>query len=352
MMSHKIAVIGGDGIGPEVTEQAQRISAAAAKRAGLALDFQVFPYGADYYLEHGVGIEPGRFDEFRAQYGAILFGAVGDARVPDMAHGRQLLLGARFELDLFINLRPIKLFAPELCPLKGKGPDEVDMVIFRENTEGLYVGVGGQVRKGTQDEIATQSAIYTRRGTERIIRAAFEYARHHKRRSVCMTDKANAMRHGHELWQRTFREVAAEYPEIEHFHLYVDVAAMEMVQNPERFDVVVTENLFGDILSDLGAGLQGGLGTAASGNIHPGRCSLFEPVHGSAPDLIGTGKANPMAAVLSAAMMLNHLGCSEGAQVIEQAVIDQIAVGDTTQDLGGNLSCTEVGDRLLARVSS
>jgi 3-isopropylmalate dehydrogenase len=350
-MTHRIAVIGGDGIGPEVTEQAQRVAAAAAKRAGADLAFETFPYGADYYLQHGVGIEPGRFDDFRANYGAILFGAVGDARLPDMAHGRELLLAARFELDLFINLRPIKLFAPELCPLKGKGPEEVDMVIFRENTEGLYVGVGGQVRKGTADEIATQTAIYTRAGTERIIRAAFEYAVIHGRKSVCMTDKANAMRHGHELWQRTFKEVAAEYPSIENFHLYVDVAAMEMVRAPERFDVVVTENLFGDILSDLGAALQGGLGTAASGNIHPGRCSLFEPVHGSAPDIAGTGKANPMAAVLSAAMMLEHLGHPAAANAVETAVIEQIAAGEVSVDLGGNLSCSEVGDRLLARVS-
>ena len=350
-MAHRIAVIGGDGIGPEVTEQAQRVAAAAAKRNGVDLAFETFPYGADYYLEHGVGIEPGRFDDFRANYGAILFGAVGDARIPDMAHGRELLLGARFELDLFINLRPIKLFAPELCPLKGKGPEEVDMVIFRENTEGLYVGVGGQVRKGTADEIATQMAIYTRAGTERIIRAAFEYAVIHGRKSVCMTDKANAMRQGHELWQRTFKEVAAEYPSIENFHLYVDVAAMEMVRAPERFDVVVTENLFGDILSDLGAGLQGGLGTAASGNIHPGRCSLFEPVHGSAPDIAGTGKANPMAAVLSAAMMLEHLGHPEAANAVETAVMEQITAGEVSVDLGGNLSCSEVGDRLLARVS-
>ena len=168
-MQYQILALGGDGIGPEVTEQAQRVAAAAAKRAGLDLDFITFPYGADYYLEHGVGIEPGRFDDFRANYGAILFGAVGDARVPDMAHGRQLLLGARFELDLYVNLRPIKLFAPELCPLKGKGPDEVNMVIFRENTEGLYVGVGGQVRRGTDQEIATQTAVYTRAGTERIM---------------------------------------------------------------------------------------------------------------------------------------------------------------------------------------
>ena len=350
-MHHKVAVIGGDGIGPEVTEQAHRISAAAAKRFGLELEYTVFPYGADYYLENGVGIEPERFDEFRDHYGAILFGAVGDARVPDMVHGREILLGARFNLDLYINLRPIKLFAPELCPLKDKGVNQVDMVIFRENTEGLYVGVGGQVRKGSADEIATQTAVYTRGGTERIIRAAFNYARQHQRRSVCMTDKANAMRQGHELWQRTFREVAAEYEDIEHFHLYVDVAAMEMVRAPERFDVIVAENLFGDILSDLGAGLQGGLGTAASGNIHPNRCSLFEPVHGSAPDLVGTGKANPMAAVLSAAMMLNHLGCLPAAERIEKAVVDQIASGDTTEDLGGNLSCLEVGDRLLARVS-
>jgi 3-isopropylmalate dehydrogenase len=349
-MAHKIAVIGGDGIGPEVTEQAQRVAGAAAKRAGLDLSFKSFPYSADYYLEHGIGIEPGRFADFRANYGAILFGAVGDKRVPDMAHGRQLLLGARFELDLYINLRPIKLFTPDLCPLKGKGPDDVNMVIFRENTEGLYVGVGGQVRRGTDDEIAMQTAVYTRRGTERIIRAAFEYAVKNERKSVCMSDKANAMRDGHELWQRTFKEVAAEYPQIEAFHLYVDVAAMEMVQNPERFDVLVTENLFGDILSDLGAGLQGGLGTAASGNIHPGRCSLFEPVHGSAPDIAGTGKANPMAAVLSAAMMLDHLGSPEAALRVENAVIAQIAAGDVTVDLGGNLNCVEVGERLLARV--
>lgn len=349
-MSHKIAVIGGDGIGPEVTEQARRVCEVAARQARLDLEFVEYPYGADYYLEHGVGIEPGRFDIFRDQYAAILFGAVGDARVPDMAHGRQLLLGARFELDLYINLRPIKLYAPELCPLKEKQADAIDMVIFRENTEGLYVGVGGQVRRGTADEIATQTAVYTRAGTERILRAAFEYAQRHGRRSVCMTDKANAMRQGHELWQRTFREVAAEYPNVEHFHLYVDVAAMEMVRAPERFDVVVTENLFGDILSDLGAGLQGGLGTAASGNIHPGRCSLFEPVHGSAPDLVGTGQANPMAAVLSAAMMLEHLGSSAAAEAIEGAVRAQIADGETTPDLGGNLSCVEVGDRLCERL--
>jgi 3-isopropylmalate dehydrogenase len=346
----KIAVIGGDGIGPEVTEQAQRVVEAAARRAGASLEFIPFPYGADYYLEHGVGIDPGRFDDFRANYGAILFGAVGDARIPDMVHGRTLLLGARFELDLFINLRPIELLSPALCPLVGRGVADVDMVIFRENTEGLYVGIGGQVRKGTDLEISTQMAVYTRMGTERIIRAAFEFARHHKRRSVCMTDKANAMRQGHELWQRTFAEVAAEYSEIESFHLYVDVAAMEMVRNPQRFDVIVTENLFGDILSDLGAALQGGLGTAASGNIHPGRCSLFEPVHGSAPDIAGTGKANPMAAVMSGAMMLDHLKHHGAAAAIKQAVKDQIAAGEVTEDLGGNLTCVEVGDRLVARV--
>ena len=349
-MAERIAVIGGDGIGPEVTEQARRVVDRAAQIAHRNLEWEECPYGADYYLENGVGIEPGRFDEFRAEYAGILFGAVGDARVPDMAHGRQLLLGARFELDLFINLRPIKLLDPRLCPLKDKGVDAVDFVIFRENTEGGYVGVGGSVRPGTLHEVSQQTFVYTRRGVERIIRAAYEFARVNGRRSVCMTDKANAMRQGHELWQRTFREVAGEYPDIESFHLYVDVAAMELVRQPERFDVIVTENLFGDILSDLGASLQGGLGTAASGNIHPGRCSLFEPVHGSAPDLVGTGQANPMAAIMSGAMLLEHLGLSGAAQAVEQAVMDQLASGDVTPDLGGTLRGSEVGDQILARL--
>lgn len=349
-MAERIAVIGGDGIGPEVTEQARRIVDRAAQIAHRSLDWEECPYGADFYLEHGVGIEPGRFDDFRENYAAILFGAVGDPRVPDMAHGRELLLGARFQLDLYINLRPIKLLDPRLCPLKDKGPEDVDFVIFRENTEGGYVGVGGAVRPGTVHEVAQQTFVYTRRGVERIIRSAFEFAQRDGRRSVCMTDKANAMRQGHELWQRTFREVASEYQNIESFHLYVDVAAMELVRAPERFDVIVTENLFGDILSDLGAGLQGGLGTAASGNIHPGRCSLFEPVHGSAPDLAGTGNANPMAAIMSGAMLLDHLGLPGAARAVENAVIAQLASGETTPDLGGNRSCREVGDGILARI--
>ncbi|MBM66222.1 MAG: 3-isopropylmalate dehydrogenase [Myxococcales bacterium] len=349
-MAERIAVIGGDGIGPEVTEQARRIVDRAAQIAQRSLEWEECPYGADYYLEHGVGIEPGRFDDFREHYAAILFGAVGDPRVPDMAHGRELLLGARFQLDLYINLRPIKLLDPRLCPLKDKGVDDVDFVIFRENTEGGYVGVGGAVRPGTIHEVAQQTFVYTRRGVERIIRSAFEFAQRDGRKSVCMTDKANAMRQGHELWQRTFREVASEYPKIESFHLYVDVAAMELVRCPERFDVIVTENLFGDILSDLGASLQGGLGTAASGNIHPGRCSLFEPVHGSAPDLVGTGRANPMAAIMSGAILLDHLGMSGAARTVEQAVIDQLASGEVTPDLGGNLNCVQVGDQILARL--
>lgn len=350
-MAERIALIGGDGIGPEVTEQARRVVDRAAQISQRDLEWEECPYGADYYLEHGVAIEPGRFDDFRDRYAAILFGAVGDPRIPDMAHGRELLLGARFQLDLFINLRPIKLLMPALCPLKDKGVEDVDFVIFRENTEGGYVGVGGAVRQGTAHEVAQQTFVYTRRGVERIIRAAFEFARRDGRKSVCMTDKANAMRDGHELWQRTFREVASEYPDIKNFHLYVDVAAMELVRAPERFDVIVTENLFGDILSDLGASLQGGLGTAASGNIHPGRCSLFEPVHGSAPDLVGTGKANPMAAIMSGAILLDHLGLQGAARAVEQAVVEQLASGNTTVDLGGNLSCREVGDRILARLN-
>ena len=248
--------------------------------------------------------------------------------------------------------RPITLLDSRYCPLKDKQPDDIDIVVFRENTEGLYTGVGGQFKRGTADEVAIEAELNTRKGVERIIRAAFEYAQLHGRKSVCMSDKSNAMRHGHDLWQRTFKEVAVEYPGIETFHLYVDVLAMELVRKPEQFDVIVTNNLFGDIITDLGAQIQGGIGLAASGNIHPGQVSLFEPVHGSAPDIAGRGIANPLAAILTAAMMLEFLGYLELDKKVRAAVSTCLQNNEVTQELGGDLSTTQVTNAVIRHLQN
>ena len=346
-MSHRIAVIPGDGIGNEVVPAAVRALKALDERHGLGLEFVDFDLGADRYLRDGTTMPEGLMDTFRAEYDAIFLGALGDPRVPSNVHAKDILLGARFQLDLFINLRPIQLLNARYCPLKDKSPEQVDIVVFRENTEGLYVGVGGQFKVGTPDEVSIQSELNTRKGVERIIRAAFEFARKHGRPSVCMSDKANAMRQGHDLWQRTFREVAAEYPEIEAFHLYVDVLCMELVRVPERFSVIVTNNLFGDIVTDLGAQLQGGIGLAASGNIHPGQVSLFEPVHGSAPDIAGKGMANPLAAMLSAGMMLTHLGYPHLEDAMRGAVRHCLDTHQVTRELGGELNTQAVTDAVI-----
>ncbi|RMH20730.1 MAG: 3-isopropylmalate dehydrogenase [Acidobacteria bacterium] len=350
MSPQRIAVLPGDGIGKDVTREAMKVLAAAAETFGLELVLDELPWDADRYLETGESLPEGALDDFRRRYAAIFIGAYGDPRVPDMKHAADILLGIRFGLDLYINLRPIKLFDERHCPLKGKGLDDVDLVVFRENTEGAYVGAGGVFKKGTADEIAVQEEIHTRKGVERIVRAAFDYARSHRRRRVCMCDKSNVMRHAHDLWQRCFAEVAAEYPEIETQHLYVDALAMQLVKSPERFDVVVTNNMFGDILTDLGAAIQGGLGLAASANLHPGRVSMFEPVHGSAPKYAGTGRANPMGAILSAALMLDFLGHGDAAAAIEAAVAAAMRADRTTPDLGGGLSTGEVGDAVAAAV--
>jgi len=290
-------------------------------------------------------------ERIRQEFQAVYLGALGDKRVPSNVHAKDILLGMRFQLDLFINFRPIQLLDSRFCPLRDKGPDDIDMVVFRENTEGLYTGVGGQFKRGTLDEVAMETEMNTRKGVERIIRAAFAYADTHGRRSVCMSDKANAMRHGHDLWQRVFKLVAAEYPHIEAFHLYVDVLCMELVRAPERFEVIVTNNLFGDIVTDLGAQIQGGIGLAASGNLHPGQVSLFEPVHGSAPDIAGQGIANPLAAILSAGMMIAHLGHSELDTQIREAVKACLHDGQVTRELGGDLSTLAVTDAVLSRLS-
>ena len=343
----KIAVIAGDGIGKEVIPQGIRLLEAFDKKYQLGLSFEHFDLGAERYLQDGTTMPAKTMQRFRDEFQAIFLGALGDPRVPNNVHAKDILLGARFELDLYINLRPVKLLQATRCPLKRKKPRDVDMVVFRENTEGLYTGIGGQFKRDTPDEVAIEAEMNTRKGVERIIRAAFEYARLHNRTSVCMSDKSNAMRHGHDLWQRTFRTVAADYPNIETFHLYVDVLCMEMVRAPERFDVIVTNNLFGDIVTDLGAQIQGGIGLAASGNIHPGRVSLFEPVHGSAPDIAGKGLANPLATHLSAGMMLTHLGHPELETQIMDGVKACLNGGQVTQELGGDLTTAAVTDALL-----
>jgi 3-isopropylmalate dehydrogenase len=289
-------------------------------------------------------------DDIRDHYAAVYLGAFGDPRVPDMRHAADILLGMRFQLDLYVNYRPVKLLDERLSPLKSKGIEEIDFVIFRENTEGAYVGMGGNFKKGTADEIAVQEDVSTRKGVERIIRYAFEFARKTGRKSVCMADKNNVMRFGGDLWLRTFEEVAKEYPGIEHFHMFVDALTMQMVRAPEMFDVIVTNNMFGDIVTDLGAALQGGLGVAASGNIHPGRVSLFEPIHGSAPKYTGQDVANPAGAILTAAMMLDYLGHRDEAALIERAVSEAIHAGETTKDLGGKLGTRAAGEAVLKRL--
>jgi 3-isopropylmalate dehydrogenase len=347
----RIAIIPGDGIGTEVVAEGLKVLEAVSRAEGLEITTETFDWGAERYLKDGTTLPEGAVEDLAGRFDVILLGALGDPRIPDMRHGREILLRLRFDLDLFINLRPVRLLDPRFCPLKDKGPDDIDMVVFRENTEGLYVGMGGHFKKGTPDEVAINEDVNTRKGVERIIRAAFDYAKRHGRKSVCMSDKSNAMRFAGDLWQRCFAEAAADYPEIEAFHLFVDVLAMEMVRAPERFDVVVTGNLFGDIATDLGAQIAGGIGLAASGNIHPGRTSLFEPVHGSAPDIAGKGIANPLATCLTVAMMLEHLGHPGAARAVEAAVARALKENEVTPDLGGKRRTTEVGDRIAEWVA-
>jgi 3-isopropylmalate dehydrogenase len=343
-VAHRIVVIPGDGIGKEVTAEAVRVLEALG-----GVELHHLPWSADHYLRTGQTIPPDGYDMLRS-FDAVLVGALGDPRVPDNRHARDILLGTRFELDLYVNYRPVRLLDERLSPLKGRTKDEIDFVVFRENTEGVYVGIGGRFKPGTSDEIAVQEEINTFKGVDRIVRHAFEFARTRGRRKVCMADKSNAMAQGHALWQRVFHLVRSEYPEIEATHLYIDALAMLLVQNPGQFQVIVTNNLFGDIITDIGGALQGGLGMAASGNIHPGRTSMFEPVHGSAPPLAGKNVANPVGAILSAALMLETLGRGEDAERIERAVESSVRAGEVTRDVGGTLGTHEAGDAILRRL--
>lgn len=349
----RIAVLPGDGIGKEVIDVGVDVLQAVARlRPNLQLQFEWLDYGADRWLRDGVGLPEDELYAIAARNDAIYLGAVGDPRVPGNEHAAEIVLGTRFRLDLYVNLRPCRLLDARFCPLKDKGPEDVDFVVFRENTEGLYVGVGGIFKKGTPDEIGIQESINTRKGVERIIRQAYSYADKHGHRKVCMSDKSNALRFAHDLWQRVWKEVAAEYPHIQSRHLYVDVLAMELVRHPEDFEVIVTSNLFGDIITDLGAAIQGGLGLAASANVNPERgIGMFEPVHGSAPDIAGQGKANPLAAVATAALLLEHVGHVDEARLIEAAVARAVAEDQTTADMGGTLGTSEVRDALVRYVT-
>jgi 3-isopropylmalate dehydrogenase len=345
-----IAVIPGDGIGPEVVHEALRVLRYLNDAQALELEFVDFDWGAERFLRDGVTLPQGALKMLTADFSAILAGAFGDPRVPSNKHAEDILLGMRRGLDLYINLRPVRLLNDRLTPLLNRKTTDIDFVVFRENTEGAYCGAGGFLKQGTADEIALQDEVNTRGGVERIIVAAFEYARANGRKRVTMADKSNVQRFGGDLWQRVFKEVAETYPEITANHQYVDAMAMYMVLDPTQYDVIVTNNLFGDILTDLGAAIQGGLGLAASGNIHPGKVSLFEPVHGSAPPLAGKGIANPIGAILTSAMMLEYLGFQTLSKDIEQAVRAAISANETTRDLGGQLSTEEAGAAIVAHL--
>jgi 3-isopropylmalate dehydrogenase len=348
----RIAVIPGDGIGPEVVREAVRVISRLQETRDIPLEFVDFDWGAEKFLKEGITLPPGALEMLSEQFHAILTGAFGDPRIPSNKHAEDILLGMRRGLDLYINLRPVRLLNARLTPMRDKTTEDIDFVVFRENTEGAYCGAGGFLKKGTIDEIATQEEVNTRRGVERIIVAAFEYARANGRRRVTMADKSNVQRFGGDLWQRVFKEVAASYAEIEANHQYVDAMAMFMVLDPAQYDVIVSNNMFGDILTDLGAAIQGGLGLAASGNIHPGRVSLFEPVHGSAPPLAGKGIANPIGAILTSAMMLEYLGYQTESRMIEEAVRAAISAEETTRDLGGKLSTEQAGAAIVNRLGS
>jgi 3-isopropylmalate dehydrogenase len=346
-----IAVIAGDGIGKEVTAEAVKVLSAVSDRFGRPITLERLPWGAEHYLATGETLPADGYDLLRS-FDAIFIGALGDPRVPDNRHARDILLGTRFELDLYVNYRPVRLLHERLCPLKGRGPKDVNFVVFRENTEGLYVGVGGRFKAGTEDEVAIQEELNTWKGVHRIVRHAFEFAKARGLTRLCMADKSNAMQQGHALWQRVFKELAPNYPGIQATHYYIDALAMYMVLDPGQFDVIVTNNLFGDIITDLGATFQGGLGMAASGNLHPGKTSMFEPVHGSAPKFAGKNIANPIGAIASMALLLETAGWTDEAAAVETAIAAAVEAGDVTADIGGSLGTAEAGDGIARRVLS
>src|SRR4051794_34033642 len=354
----KIAVMPGDGVGKEVVPEGLKVLKVASKKFGFTYSTTDYPFGAEHYLETGITLPDSALKELAA-HDAILFGAVGadprgSARIPQGLIETDILLKMRFELDQYINLRPTKLLAGVPTPLANVKPGDIDMIIVRENTEGLYCQNGGFLYKGTKHEVANQIEVTTRHGVERAIRYAFEYAKQQNRKKVTLVAKTNVLRFAHNLWLRAFEEVKAEYPGIETDYNHVDACTMYMVTKPRIYDVIVTTNMFGDIITDLGAAIQGGMGMAASGNINPTRqaASMFEPVHGSAPDIAGKNWANPIATFLSVAMMLEFLGQADAAGAINRAIQQVVAdPKNHTRDLGGQATTTQVGDAVCAKLA-
>lgn len=348
----RIAVVPGDGIGPEVVREGLRVLDRIEQLEGLRFERTVYPFGAEHFLKTGEILPEPAFDEIRS-HDAVLLGAIGDPRVTPGTLEFGIVAKLRFGLDLYANVRPVKLYDSAFTPLKDKGPEQLDFVVVRENTEDAYAGMWGQFKKGTADEVATQEIIFTRKGVERVLRFAFELCRARaRRRSLTLLTKANAIR-AMELWTRAFAEIGAEYPDIERRHQYIDAACMFVVTQPEQYDTVVTSNMFGDIFTDLGAALVGGLGLAASANLHPGRTSLFESIHGSAPQFAGQDRANPMATIMAVAMMLEHLGEPRAAARVEGAVVRVLRSGKLP-DLGmdSGVGTRAVGDLVLAALES
>ncbi|HYE23670.1 MAG TPA: 3-isopropylmalate dehydrogenase [Clostridia bacterium] len=343
----RVAVVPGDGIGKEVIPAALEV----VRATGAAVEFTGFDWSADRYLKDGTTVPPEGFAMLERDFDAVFVGALGDPRVKTNIHAREILLGMRFKMDLFANVRPVKLLDASLCPLKDGSPEKINFTVIRENTEGVYMDMGGFFKKDTPDEVATQEDINTRKGVERVIRFAFEYARAGGRKKVLMSDKSNVMSYAGGLWQRVFKKVSAEYPEITPEHMYVDALCLQMVREPQSLDVIVTNNMFGDIVTDLAAALQGGLGMAASGNIHPGKTSMFEPVHGSAPPIAGKNVANPMGAILTAALMLDHLGLGTEAKKMEAAVAAAVREKKTTVDVGGKMGTRECATWIAEQVA-
>ena len=346
-----IAVLAGDGIGEEVVREGLRVLEAASAVTGFEYKLEHYPYGAEHYLKTGEMFPDSALRAMK-DHDAILLGAIGDPRIETGLLERAIIAGVRFGLDLYVNLRPIKLYAEHLCPLKGVEPSQIDMMVVRENTEGAYVGVGGLLKKDTPNEVAVCNMVWTREGTERVIRYAFDLARARKKQNrVTLVDKANAIR-PMDLWTRAFDQVSGEYSDVDTDHAYIDAACMWMVKNPDWFDVMVTDNLFGDIITDLGAMLQGGLGIAASGNIHPGRVSMFEPIHGSAPKYKGKNSACPVATVNAVQMMLDFLGDSDGATLVENSIANALRSKKIPSLRAGAIATDAAGDVLIEEIKA
>ncbi len=347
--TYNIAVIPGDGTGPEVVAEGTKVLKAVSRREGFKLDFATYDLGGERYKRTGETLPDSVINELKG-FDAIYLGAIGHPDVKPGILEKGILLRLRFELDQYINLRPVKLYPGVDCPLKDKGSEDIDFVVVRENTEGLYCGAGGFLKKGTKDEVAIQESINTRNGVERCIRFAFELCRkRNKSKKLTLCGKTNVLTFAFDLWERVFYEVAKEYPYIKTEYAHVDATCMWMVKNPEWFDVIVTDNMFGDIITDLGAIIQGGMGIAAGGNINPGGVSMFEPIGGSAPKYTGKGMINPLAAISAAQMMLEYIGEERGAAIIEEAVMKVISK-DLKSLAAGKMGYTtsEAGD-LVAR---